>query len=313
MDFIGEMELLALGSRLRRLSDRIMSSGAAIYRAQEVDFEPRWFPLFRLLADKGELTVGECARSLELTHAAISQTASKMTGRGLIEVVKDPKDERRRYLKLSDTGREMLPHLRELWGDIEHCIADAVDYSGIDILAAVEGLESAFAISSLSDRVTEHRRNRMLSTVQIVDFKKEFALDFKRLNLEWLEKYFTVEPIDEEVLSHPEHIIDDGGAILFATLEDEVVGCCALMFEDDQCELTKMAVTEKHRGRRIGSKLLEAALDRARSLNLSKVHLVTNSGLLPAVNLYRKFGFRVQHAGQNEKYERGDLMMEVAL
>ena len=290
-----------------------MSSGTAIYRAHDVDFEPRWFPLFRLLADKGEMTVGDCARSLALTHAAISQTASKMTSRGLLDVIKDEDDERRRYLSLSAAGREMLPHLKELWGDIEHCMGDAVEYSGIDILAAVEGLESAFAVSSLSDRVAERRQNRLLSTVHIVDFEPRYGADFKRLNLEWLEKYFTVEPIDEEVLSHPQRIVDDGGAILFAVLASEVVGTCALMFEEDGCELTKMAVTEAHRGKRIGAKLLEAALDRARSLELSTVHLITNSGLLPAVNLYRKFGFRVQQAGTNDKYERGDLRMEVAL
>jgi putative acetyltransferase len=41
--------------------------------------------------------------------------------------------------------------------------------------------------------------------------------DFARLNIEWLERGFTVEPHDREVLGDPEaHILAPGGRILFA-------------------------------------------------------------------------------------------------
>ena len=61
MDFINDLGLLILGSRLRRLSDRIMASGQDVYRNLDIDFEPRWFPVFRLLADNEPMTVGVCA------------------------------------------------------------------------------------------------------------------------------------------------------------------------------------------------------------------------------------------------------------
>jgi hypothetical protein len=64
------------------------------------------------------------------------------------------------------------------------------------------------------------------------------------LNLEWLERWFTVEPIDREVLGDPEtHILAGGGHVLFAVDgEGHAVGTVALKHEGDGVfELTKMA------------------------------------------------------------------------
>lgn len=313
MDFVNDLGYLVLGSRLRRLSDRIMASGQEIYRSAAIDFEPRWFPVFRLLADHGPMTVGVCARRLGLTHAAVSQTASAMAKRGIITSRKDADDERRRLLELTDKGRDLLPFLRDIWEDIESGIRDAVDYGGVDVLAAVEGLEQALAVQSLSERVSQHRANRLMGEVEIVGFRPEYREYFKTLNVEWLEKYFSVEPVDREMLWNPERIIDDGGEILFAKVGDEVVGTCALQKQGDKWELTKMAVTEAHQGRKIGKKLMIATLDVARRMGISRLYLVTNSSLSTAVSLYRKVGFRVTGCGPHPKYERGDLTMELEL
>lgn len=313
MDFVHDLELLALGSRLRRLSDRIMGSGQEIYRATELDFEPRWFPVYRLLADHGPLNVGQCARRLGLTHAAVSQTASAMGRRGIIASRRDPDDERRRLLDLTEKGRELLPRLREVWVDIEQGVRDAVDYGGVDILAALEGIEQALAVQSLSERVSVHRARRMMSAVEIVDFRPEYREHFKTLNLEWLEKHFSVEPVDREVLWNPERILEEGGVILFALIDGQVVGTCALQRQGDKWELTKMAVTAAHQGRKIGKTLMLATLERAREMGIETLYLVTNSSLTPAVSLYRKVGFRVTSCGQHPKYQRGDLTMELAL
>ena len=53
--------------------------------------------------------------------------------------------------------------------------------------------------------------------MRIVDFTSDRREDFARLNLEWLERWFTVEAIDHDVLGDPEtHILAGGGRILFA-------------------------------------------------------------------------------------------------
>lgn len=312
MDFIKDLGLLALGSRLRRLSDRLMASVQEIYGHSGLDFEPRWFPVFRLVAERGPMTVGECAGQLGLTHAAVSQTVRAMVKRGVMVTRRDAADERRRMLSLTAEGRSLLPRLREIWFDIEAGVRDAVKLGGVDILAALEGIEHGLAEKGLNERAADHQCARMMRDVDIIDYEPAYREHFKMLNLEWLEKYFTVEPIDREILWNPE-IILDGGAILFARVDDEIAGTCALLRQGDRCELTKMAVTERFQGRQIGKKLILAAIERAREMGLSSIYLVTNSGLAPAVNLYRKVGFRVTHCGQSAEYARGDLTMELSL
>ena len=314
MDFIGGLGSLALGSRLRRLSDRIMADGAQIYRDRRLEFEPRWFPLFRLLADEGPHAVGEAARVLGLTHAAVSQTAGALLKRGILSAAADPQDERRRILAISDAGRAFLPALRHAWVDIDGAASDAVAESGIDLLAALDGLEHAFEEQGLAARTAERGRRRQYDAVEVVGYRPEYRHLFRSINMEWLEKLFEVEPVDLEVLDHPEEtILERGGFILFGKLDGEVVGTCALQRDGDRFELTKMGVIHRCRGRQVGRKLLDEAIELARKAGAPAMFLVTNSSLEPAVTLYRSLGFRVVRSGPHPKYSRGDLTMELEL
>ena len=313
MDFIQDLGHLALGSRLKRLSDRIMSDGAEVYREAGLEFEPRWFPLFRLLADRGPMSVGEAASALGLTHAAISQTANVMTKQKIIAAKKDRGDERRRVLSLTELGMEILPKIQPLWTDIESAVREVVDYGGVDVLAAIDGIEHAMEREKLSERCARLRRRRELEEVSIVDYQPRYAADFRRLNEDWLRKYFTIEPVDVEIFENCQRILDDGGKILFAKIGGEVVGTCALFKQGDTYELAKMAVEERWRGKHIGKKLLQTAIERARKLKARSVFLMTNSSLVPAVSLYRSVGFRVTHSGPHPKYARSDLTMQLDL
>ncbi len=98
--------------------------------------------------------------------------------------------------------------------------------------------------------------------LRIVPFEPALRSHFGRLNREWLERHFKVEPIDAEVLDHPEQrILDGGGCILFALRGDAVVGTCALLQESPGVyELTKMAVTSAEQGGGIGRQLLDAVI-----------------------------------------------------
>lgn len=149
--------------------------------------------------------------------------------------------------------------------------------------------------------------------VRIVDFTPEYAADFERLNTEWLERYFHVEPIDARVLADPEgEIVDRGGVVLFALTAQGVLGTCALKAHGDGVyELTKMAVTATARGGGLGRALLEAAVDRYRSLGGSRLFLDTHDSLGPAIALYESGGFRhAPRPGGPSPYERSNVYME---
>lgn len=148
--------------------------------------------------------------------------------------------------------------------------------------------------------------------IEIVPFEKIYAKYFYILNVEWLKTYFFVEPYDEEVLSKPElYITDKGGHIFFAKLNGEVVGTVALMPTKDPkvYELTKMAVSPKHRGFKIGQQLVQYCINFAKSNDLKSLTLYSNTTLENAIYIYRKFGFNEIPIEKNTPYIRSDIKM----
>jgi len=151
----------------------------------------------------------------------------------------------------------------------------------------------------------------------IREFQPGDEADFRRLNEEWIVRYFGMEQADEDQLAHPrERILEPGGRIFFAIDNGTPVGCCALLaVEPGHYELVKMAVTESCRGQGVGRKLVEHAVECARALGATHISLETNSKLTPAVRLYEAAGFR--HIPRERfvpsPYARCNVQMEMEL
>ncbi|MDW9381330.1 GNAT family N-acetyltransferase [Chryseobacterium sp. JV558] len=152
--------------------------------------------------------------------------------------------------------------------------------------------------------------------VKIAAYEPQYKEAFKALNEEWIKTFFVMEASDYKLLDNPEeHILNKGGYIVFALLNNEAVGTCALVKEKEEpltFELSKMAVSPKAQGKKIGYLLGTALVDLAKSLNAEKIVLETNSVLVPAIKLYEKLGFKhvpIVDAG----YDRVDVQMELNL
>ena len=147
--------------------------------------------------------------------------------------------------------------------------------------------------------------------MEIIDYEPSLADAFKRLNYEWLERYFHVEEIDRVILSNPgAEVIDHGGHILFAQQDGELVGCVALKHHGDGCyELTKMAVTASRQGFGYGRDLLRGAIARFASISGTSLFLETHSSLHTAIKLYESAGFHHASHPTGSDYERSDTYM----
>jgi ribosomal protein S18 acetylase RimI-like enzyme len=149
--------------------------------------------------------------------------------------------------------------------------------------------------------------------IRIADYDPRWRADFARLNIDWLERFFVVEPIDREVLSDPEtHILAHGGRVLFAIdAQDRAVGTVALKHEGDGVyELTKMAVDPASQGQGIGRKLMVAALEAYRTMQGRELFLESSRKLAPALQLYESVGFRHRPAPRpGTHYVRADVYM----
>lgn len=148
---------------------------------------------------------------------------------------------------------------------------------------------------------------------EIIDYKPEHQPWFEKFNRDWIEEFFTLEPLDINVLKNPDdYILKTGGAILMACMNKEIAGTAGLRhLEPGVFEFTKMAVDAKFRGLKIGQALAEAAIKKAKTLGASKIILYSNTRQVPAIALYRKLGFVEIH--NDGLYERGNIKMELIL
>lgn len=150
--------------------------------------------------------------------------------------------------------------------------------------------------------------------MKIVKYKAEYQKHFERLNKAWLNKYFQLEPLDEKLLSQPEEsILRNGGQILFAEHQRQIIGTVALIYiHQGLYELAKMTVDEAFQGLGAGKFLCSSAIEEAKKLNAEKLILFTNSNLQTAIHIYRKNGFKnVPLDGQ--LFSRANIKMELLL
>lgn len=156
----------------------------------------------------------------------------------------------------------------------------------------------------------------MTQALTIVPFSDQHRDAFRKLNEEWITKYFKMEEMDRISLHNPqEYILDKGGYIAVALLDAEPVGVCALIPSKDpdyDFELAKMGVSPKAQGMGIGKLLGQHILEKGKSLGAKRIFLESNRKLTPALSLYKKLGF-VEIKGKQSPYERSDIQMEINL
>ncbi len=150
--------------------------------------------------------------------------------------------------------------------------------------------------------------------MEIIDYTPQYKEDFKRLNVEWISTYFTLEPHDLEQLDDPEgYILSKGGKIFFAKYDEAIIGTCVLIkVSETSYELAKMGVSPQFQGLGAGKKLVSKVIEEARNLGCTYLFLESNQRLTPALNIYKSLGFVEVPIGETP-YARADFKAEMYL
>ena len=315
MDALRGIGELGLGSRLKRVSEYMMKETQLVYNHFNIDFDPYLFPIFKIITTNNGVTNSEIQNSLQYTQPAITQAINKLSKKGLIVYKLDDIDKRKKIILLSKKGKALLKKLTPIWKAIDAVIKEFTLESSCSLIEHLNKLENKLNTKNFSKTIIDNIEMEVIQEIKIINYKNENAKDFYALNIEWLQTFFYVEPYDDEVLSKPEtYIINKGGHIFFAKLNDEIVGTVALMpiGIEGLFELTKMAVSPNHRGLKIGQKLMQFCIDFAKNdMNLPKLILYSNTKLENAIYIYRKYGFIEIPVEENSPYKRSDIKMEL--
>ncbi len=316
-DLLSHLGPLAFATRLRRLGEWLQRDVTRVYEELGIPFQARWFAVLWRLKDGKSRSITELASDLKLSHPAINQTAESMFRHGLLESRKDRQDERRRLLRLTKSGRDLFALLNPVLTAVRQETELLLGAEAPKMLVDLNRIEKSLVKINMYARVRERLKRQQLDKVKILPYRPEFKRTFRKLNLEWLREYFTVEPEDEKILRDPERaIIRAGGEIIMAELDGRIVGTTALLRHTDAVfEIAKMAVTKSVRGQQAGRKLAVAALAIARQKGASRVILHTSPKLTEAAALYKSLGFKEEPLEPEfrKSFRRATIAMEFEL
>jgi DNA-binding MarR family transcriptional regulator/GNAT superfamily N-acetyltransferase len=316
MDLFKRTGKMALGSRLRLMTARITDDAARVYELYNVEFVPKWFPVFFVLAEDGGKTITEIAGEIGHSQPSVSKIVQELITAGLAQENMESQDKRRNIVALTEKGVEISALMKIQCADVDAAIESIISEARQNLWEAIEEWEFLLDQKSLLRRVQEQKKLRESKAVQIVTYEEKYQTAFKALNEQWISTYFKMEEADYKALDNPQtYILDKGGKIFVALYENEPVGVCALIKMDDpdyDFELAKMAVTPKIQGKNIGWLLGQAIVQAAKDLGASKIYLESNTILKPAINLYQKLGF-VKVVGRSTPYARCNIQMELKL
>src|SRR5688500_622410 len=106
--------------------------------------------------------------------------------------------------------------------------------------------------------------------------------------------------------------MEKGGYIFLAKEDKNIIGTVALMKENDRSfEITKMSVTKDSQGKGIGKLLMDACIRIAKEKKWDRLFLYSNTLLVPAIQLYRKYGFVEIPLELDSHYARTNIKMEL--
>ncbi|PKB17278.1 MarR family winged helix-turn-helix transcriptional regulator [Flavobacterium sp. 5] len=154
MNIIDEIGVLALSTRLQRLSEQLRKDGALIYKSFNIDFEPKWFPVIYTLHIKGMLSVVEISSEIGYTHPSTISLLKELEKQKIISSKKDKLDERKRLIVLTTKGHELIAKMQPVWNIMRNTLNEITDNQN-NLIHAIEEVELKIAKQGFFQRVSD--------------------------------------------------------------------------------------------------------------------------------------------------------------
>lgn len=151
MNVIDESGILAISTRLQRLADQLRKDGVQIYKANSIDFEPKWFPVIYTLHFKPVLSVVELANEIGYTHPSTISLLKELEKGKLIRSKKDKADERKRLIQLTAKGQKLVERMLPVWEIIKAAATELTNTQN-NIMKAITEVEEQISKQSFFAR-----------------------------------------------------------------------------------------------------------------------------------------------------------------
>ncbi|WP_426107853.1 MarR family winged helix-turn-helix transcriptional regulator [Massilia sp. TSP1-1-2] len=145
------------GTQLRHLIELLDGAVGDAYETAGLNYRPRYTPVMRSLMAKEPATIGFIAEAAGITQPAATQTIALMVKDGIVSVQASPTDARKKMIRLTQHGRDLVPQLKMCWQATALASASleaALPYSLTDVL---DSAIRALAAKPFGERIREAR------------------------------------------------------------------------------------------------------------------------------------------------------------
>lgn len=153
-DILRELGYLTLGSRLRRVGERLQSSTQHCLDLAGIDVPAAQLTVLAALDRLGACSIGELALALRQTQPGVTRMVGKLQMAGLVTSQRGAEDQRLRHVDVSVAGRRLVDRCkRTVWPAVEAALASECAALDGTLLEQLAGFEAMLASGRYETRV----------------------------------------------------------------------------------------------------------------------------------------------------------------
>lgn len=152
-DLVRTLGHLTLGSRLKRIGERLQADVQRLAQAQGIEVPAALFPTLAALDRHQALTVNGLAKALGIAQPGATRNLAQLEAMGLVTSARNTDDQRVRSVSLSPKGAELVAGMKQgLWPKVEEAVAALCGGLEGSLLEQLDGLERALDDAPLDRR-----------------------------------------------------------------------------------------------------------------------------------------------------------------
>lgn len=158
-DIVRALGFLTLGSRMKRIGERLQADAQRILDERAVAFQPGHYPFVAAIDRFGPLTIGDLAAAIGVTQPAVTRAVAQLVKLGVLSTRPGASDQRQRIVSLTKEGRRVVAEgKRTTWPLIESAVRDLCAGLSGPLLGQLAAIEDGLAVEPLPRRAGKRRK-----------------------------------------------------------------------------------------------------------------------------------------------------------
>jgi DNA-binding MarR family transcriptional regulator len=158
-DFVRSRGYLTLGSRLKRLGERMQAEVTRLAKSEGHDVPAAHMTILGALEHNAPVTVGGLAELLGIAQPGVTRSLAILEEQGLVTSAKQANDQRQRMIELSRKGHALVGRSStDLWARVERAVAEVCEPLSGRLLDQIDTIEAALDDRPLDRRAAKDRK-----------------------------------------------------------------------------------------------------------------------------------------------------------